>query len=80
MRELTRHRCEFNRSPNALVLTFSCSQHVEVGAWEESVAAAATDAGRSCQLLARLGPGIDHPQALAHPEGRYLKGLLLRVE
>jgi hypothetical protein len=31
-------------------------------------------------LLARLGPGIDHPQALAHPEGRYLKGLLLRVE
>jgi hypothetical protein len=29
--------------------------------------------------MARLGPGLDHPQELAHPEGRYLKGLLLRV-
>jgi 23S rRNA (cytosine1962-C5)-methyltransferase len=67
-------------APGALVLTFSCSQHVETGDWEAAVAAAAADAGRWCQLLARLGPGIDHPQALSHPEGRYLKGLLLRVE
>jgi 23S rRNA (cytosine1962-C5)-methyltransferase len=67
-------------TPGALVLTFSCSQHVDAGDFEAAVAAAATDAGRPCQLLARLGPGIDHPQALAHPEGRYLKGLLLRVE
>ena len=67
-------------SPGALLLTFSCSQHVEAGDWEASVQAAAMDAGRSCQLLSRLGPGIDHPQALAHAEGRYLKGLLLRVE
>jgi 23S rRNA (cytosine1962-C5)-methyltransferase len=61
-------------------MTFSCSQHVEAGEWEGAVAAAAMDAGRWCQVLSRLGPGIDHPQALAHPEGRYLKGLLLRVE
>ena len=67
-------------APGALVLTFSCSQHVDAAEWEEAVAAAAADAGRWCRLLARLGPGIDHPQALAHPEGRYLKGLLLRVE
>ncbi len=67
-------------APAALVLTFSCSQHVDAGEWEGAVAAAAADAGRPCQLLARLGPGIDHPQAFAHPEGRYLKGLLLRVE
>ena len=67
-------------APGALVLTFSCSQHVEAGEWEGAVAAAAMDAGRWCQVLTRLGPGIDHPQALAHPEGRYLKGLLLRVE
>lgn len=67
-------------APDALFLTFSCSQHVEVADWEGAVAAAAMDAGRSCQLLTRLGPGIDHPQALAHAEGRYLKGLLLRVE
>jgi len=31
-------------------------------------------------LLARLGPGADHPVNLAHPEGRYLKGLLLSVQ
>ena len=67
-------------SPGALLLTFSCSQHVDANEWEGTVQAAATDAGRACQLLTRLGPGIDHPQALAHPEGRYLKGLLLRVE
>ncbi|MCC6847955.1 MAG: class I SAM-dependent rRNA methyltransferase [Deltaproteobacteria bacterium] len=67
-------------APDALLLTFSCSQHVAVEEWEGVVAAAAMDAGRACQLLARLGPGIDHPQALAHAEGRYLKGLLLRVE
>jgi 23S rRNA (cytosine1962-C5)-methyltransferase len=67
-------------APDALVMTFSCSQHVAVDEWESAVAAAAMDAGRTCQSLARLGPGIDHPQALAHPEGRYLKGLLLRVE
>jgi 23S rRNA (cytosine1962-C5)-methyltransferase len=67
-------------APGALVLTFSCSQHVDARDWEAAVSAAAFDAGRWCQVLARLGPGIDHPQALAHPEGRYLKGLLLRVE
>ena len=67
-------------APGALMLTFSCSQHVEVGEFEAAVVAAAADAGRVCQLLSRLGPGIDHPQALAHAEGRYLKGLLLRVE
>jgi 23S rRNA (cytosine1962-C5)-methyltransferase len=67
-------------APGALLLTFSCSQHTDVAEWEGAVAAAAMDAGRACQLLARLGPGIDHPQALAHTEGRYLKGLLLRVE
>ena len=67
-------------APGALVLTFYCSQHVDVEGFESAVAAAAADAGRACRVLARLGPGIDHPQALAHPEGRYLKGLLLRVD
>ncbi len=64
---------------DALVMTFSCSQHVEAEAFHDAVAAAAADAGRECQLLARLGPGLDHPQALAQAQGRYLKGLLLRV-
>lgn len=67
-------------APGALVLTFSCSQHVDADGFESAVTAAAADAGRACRLLARLGPGIDHSQALAHAEGRYLKGLLLRVD
>ncbi len=66
-------------APEALVMTFSCSQHVDAAAFTGAVTAAAADAGRECQLVARLGPGLDHPQALAHTEGRYLKGLLLRV-
>jgi 23S rRNA (cytosine1962-C5)-methyltransferase len=64
---------------DALVVTFSCSQHVTADDFTAAVAAAAADAGRACQVLDRLGPALDHPQALAHPEGRYLKGLLLRV-
>jgi len=66
-------------APGALVLTFSCSQHTSVGDFEGVVAAAAGDAGRRVSILRRLGPGLDHPQAIAHTEGRYLKGLLLRV-
>lgn len=66
-------------APEALVMTFSCSQHVDADGFAGAVSAAAADAGRECQLVARLGPGLDHPQALAHGEGRYLKGLLLRV-
>jgi 23S rRNA (cytosine1962-C5)-methyltransferase len=64
---------------DALIVTFSCSQHVAADDFTAAVAAAAADAGRACQVLGRLGPAFDHPQALAHPEGRYLKGLLLRV-
>ena len=63
----------------ALFMTFSCSQHVAAADFAGAVAAAAADAKRACQVLARLGPAIDHPQGLVHSEGRYLKGLLLRV-
>ncbi len=63
----------------ALVLTFSCSQHTSADDFEAVVAAAAGDAGCRASILRRLGPGLDHPQAIAHTEGRYLKGLLLKV-
>jgi 23S rRNA (cytosine1962-C5)-methyltransferase len=69
------HAC----APGALLLTFSCSQHISADDLEAVVASAAADARREPRVLSRLGPGIDHPQALAHPEGRYLKGLLLVV-
>jgi 23S rRNA (cytosine1962-C5)-methyltransferase len=42
------------------------------------VAGAVFDAGVDAQLLRRLQAGSDHPMAMTHPEGEYLKGLLLR--
>lgn len=66
-------------APGALLLTFSCSQHVDDELFAKIVRAAAADAGRRVQQLGRLGSGTDHPTLLTHPEGQYLSGLLLSV-
>jgi 23S rRNA (cytosine1962-C5)-methyltransferase len=65
--------------PGALLVTFSCSQHVDRELFRKIVLGAAVDARRSLQLIHHLGPAPDHPVALGHPEGEYLHGLLLRV-
>jgi 23S rRNA (cytosine1962-C5)-methyltransferase len=57
--------------------TFSCSNPIDPGLFEKIVAGALRDAGKTPQLLRLLGAGPDHPVNLSHPEGRYLKGLLL---
>jgi 23S rRNA (cytosine1962-C5)-methyltransferase len=62
-----------------LLWTFSCSNFMDEALFQKVVLGAAQDAGRNIQLLKILGPGPDHPTSLAHLEGRYLKGLLLRV-
>ncbi|NJK59081.1 MAG: class I SAM-dependent rRNA methyltransferase [Oscillatoriales cyanobacterium SM2_1_8] len=67
-------------APGGLLLTFSCSQVVDRIAFEGTVTAAALDSGRTVRLLGRLGPPADHPISLFHPEGTYLKGLVLAVE
>jgi 23S rRNA (cytosine1962-C5)-methyltransferase len=66
-------------APGALVFTFSCSQHVDAELFRKIVHGAAIDSGRSLQVVRSLGPGPDHPTRLAHPEGEYLHGLLLRL-
>jgi 23S rRNA (cytosine1962-C5)-methyltransferase len=66
-------------APGGHLLTFSCSHHVDPGLLRSIVFGAAEDAGRDVQLLGALGAPPDHPVALVHPEGEYLKGLLLRV-
>lgn len=63
-----------------LLATFSCSNYIEETLFEKIVLGAARDADRTAQRIARLGAGADHPVLLAHPEGLYLKGLLLRME
>jgi 23S rRNA (cytosine1962-C5)-methyltransferase len=66
-------------APGAHLLTFSCSHHVDPWLLRSIAFGAAEDAGREVQVLSLLGAPPDHPVALVHPEGEYLKGLLLRV-
>lgn len=66
-------------NPGGLLLTFSCSQHLAADLFQKVVFGAAVDAGRKVSIIKRLGPPIDHPISLHHPEGEYLKGLVLRV-
>ena len=66
-------------SPGGWLFTFSCSQHVSRELFTETVMSAAAHAGRTVQILRRLGPAADHPVGLAHPEGEYLNGLWLRA-
>jgi 23S rRNA (cytosine1962-C5)-methyltransferase len=74
------HRWAFRRAaPDALILTFSCSQHLPLEHFRRIVHHAAVEAGRRVQVLRPLSAAPDHPTSLAHPEGEYLKGLLLRV-
>jgi 23S rRNA (cytosine1962-C5)-methyltransferase len=61
------------------LLTFSCSQVVDRQMFYDTVVSAAINAGRDVQVLKHLRQPADHPVSLFHPEGEYLKGLLLRV-
>jgi 23S rRNA (cytosine1962-C5)-methyltransferase len=63
----------------ALMLTFSCSQHVDRELFRKIVLGAAADAHRAVRLLGHLASGPDHATALAHPEAEYLTGLFLEV-
>jgi len=67
-------------APGGLVFTFSCSQVVDRTMFGELVFSAAAQTGRSVRILNRLSQGPDHPVSIYHPEGEYLKGLLLYVE
>ncbi|MBW2712239.1 MAG: class I SAM-dependent rRNA methyltransferase [Deltaproteobacteria bacterium] len=67
-------------APGAQVLVFSCSHHVSGDLFRKIVFGAAIDAHCRLQVLRELGPPVDHPVSLQHPEGQYLTGLLLMVE
>ena len=65
-------------NPGGYLLTFSCSGAVSVELFQKIVAGAVVDAGCDMQMLRRLEAGLDHPMLMTHPEGEYLKGLLLQ--
>ena len=67
-------------APGGLVFTFSCSQVVDKDAFALAVFSAAAQTGRSVRILDRLNQPADHAVNIYHPEGEYLKGLLLYVE
>ncbi len=65
-------------NPGGFLMTFSCSSHFCGEDFVRAVRIAEGRSGRRMRLLARLGPGPDHPVLLGHPEGEYLTGVLLR--
>lgn len=67
-------------APGGLVFTFSCSQVVDKEAFTLAVFSAAAQTGRKVRILDRLNQPADHAVNIYHPEGEYLKGLLLYVE
>lgn len=67
-------------APGGYVFTFSCSQVVDREAFALMVFSAAAQTGRKVRIVGRLMQGQDHPVNIYHPEGEYLKGLLLYIE
>ncbi len=67
-------------APGGIVFTFSCSQVVDKEAFALAVFSAAAQSRRSVRILDRLNQPADHAVNIYHPEGEYLKGLLLYVE
>lgn len=67
-------------APGGLVFTFSCSQVVDREAFALAVFSAAAETGRNVRIIDRLGQPADHAVNIYHPEGAYLKGLVLYVE
>ncbi len=66
-------------APGGILFTFSCSQVVDRELFYNTVVAAAIEAGRQVRVLHHLSQPADHPVSLFHPEGGYLKGLVLWV-
>jgi 23S rRNA (cytosine1962-C5)-methyltransferase len=63
-----------------IIFTFSCSQAVDKQLFRNSIMAASIQAGRKVRILHQMHQPADHPISMYHPEGEYLKGLVLEVE
>jgi 23S rRNA (cytosine1962-C5)-methyltransferase len=63
-----------------IIFTFSCSQVIDKKLFHDSVMAAAINARRKVRILHQLHQPADHPVSIFHPEGEYLKGLVIEVQ
>ena len=66
--------------PGGILFTFSCSQAIDKDMFRLAVFSAAAQVGRKVRILHQLHQPADHPINIYHPEGEYLKGLVLHVE
>lgn len=66
--------------PGGILFTFSCSQVMTKDLFRQTVFTAAANTGRKVKILHQLTQPSDHPISIYHPEGEYLKGLVLYVE
>ena len=78
-KKLNRKGIEIIRS-GGIIFTFSCSQVMTKELFRQTVFTAAANTGRRVKILHQLTQPADHPINIYHPEGEYLKGLVLYVE
>lgn len=74
------HKAIQNIAPGGILFTFSCSQVVTIQDFRTAVFSAAAMAGREVRIMHQLHQPADHPVSIYHPEGEYLKGLVVYVE
>ncbi|MFH1160957.1 MAG: class I SAM-dependent rRNA methyltransferase [bacterium] len=67
-------------NPGGILFTFSCSQAISREVFRSAVQSAAIEARQSVKVLHHLSQGPDHPVSIFHPEGDYLKGLIVVAE
>jgi len=65
--------------PGGIIFTFSCSQVVDKNLFTHTIIAAAINSGRKIRILEQLHQPADHPINAFHPEGEYLKGLVIQI-
>ncbi len=75
------NRLAFQKMPrSSILLTSSCSSYIDLELFQRIIFQAAADTARFVRILSRHIPALDHPVSLYHPEGNYLKSLLLYIE
>lgn len=65
---------------NGIIFTFSCSQAISDEDFQRAIFNAVLMTDRQCRVLFKLSQGADHPLDIYHPEGKYLKGLVLKLD
>lgn len=66
--------------PGSFLFTYSCSQNISKQLFTDTIRAAAIEVGKTIRIVKDLGQPEDHPKNIYHPEGDYLKGLVLFIE